>query len=87
MVVLLPVLVLAEGAAVARSVAPAACLACLASTVPAALEGEMKLEGKILYLDFKTNSEKVIKKNLMIYKIRLRREHVLPKHYVIDRRV
>ena len=38
MVVLLPVLVLAEGAAVAGCVATAACLAGLAPTIPAALE-------------------------------------------------
>lgn len=45
-VVLFPVLVLAEGAAVARCIAAAACLAGLAPTVPAALDwggGEEKV--------------------------------------------
>lgn len=53
MVVFLPVLVLAEGAAVARRVAPAACLACLASTVPAALEGGIE-GGKVRYFHLTT---------------------------------
>lgn len=46
-VVALPVLVLAEGAAVARRIATAARLAGLAPAVPAALQGERKDEFSI----------------------------------------